>query len=404
MGSERAQVLSWTSCDVAIVGGGPSGLIAARDLANAGVRVIVFEEHPRIGAPVHCTGVLGLDAFDELELSRASILNTLHAARFVGASGSGVVIDAERVRAAVVDRAVFDDSLATEAVRAGAELVLGCRVVTIEPSSSAVCVRTDRGNVRARAVIVACGASYRFNRILGFGLPRVLAHTAQLEVPFGPMHHVEVHFGRRVAPGGFAWIVPFTRGSDTFARIGVLCDKDAASSFDAFSERIRELHGATSVGDPWPLPKLRVLPLAPVSRTVADRILVTGDAAGLVKPTTGGGIYYGLLTGRLAAEVLAERLATDALDARSLHAYEQRWRQRLGSEIRAGLSFRAVATRLSDRAIDALIDIARADGIVPLLKQTADFNWHAAAAKSLLRHPSVRRVLITGVRSRFSQT
>jgi geranylgeranyl reductase family protein len=389
---------------VAVVGGGPSGLIAARDLAGAGFRVVVLEEHSQIGSPVHCTGVLGLDAFDELELSRSSILNTLHAARFVGAGGSGVVIDAERVRAAVVDRTAFDESLASEARRAGAKLVLACRVVTIESVPAAVRVRTDRGDLRARSVIVACGASYRFNRMLGFGLPRVLAHTAQLEVPFAPMRHVEVHFGRRVAPGGFAWIVPFTRGQDAFARVGVLCDKDAGASFEAFAHRIRELHGTTIHGESWPSPKLRVLPLAPVSRTVADRILVTGDAAGLVKPTTGGGIYYGLLTGRLAAEVLSARLATDDLDARSLHAYEQRWRQRLGSEIRAGLSFRAVAARLSDRAVDALIDIARADGIVPLLKQTADFNWHAAAAKSLLSHPSFRRVLIAGVRSRFSQT
>jgi flavin-dependent dehydrogenase len=137
-----------------------------------------------------------------------------------------------------------------------------------------------------------------------------------------------------------------------------------------------------------------VLPLAPISRTVADRILVVGDAAGLVKPTTGGGIYYGLLTGRLAAEVLSEQLATDALRAKSLGAYEHRWRQRLGAEIRAGLAFRAVAARLSDRAIDALIDIARADGIIPLLKQTADFNWHGAAARSILRHPEFRRVVL----------
>ena len=67
----------------------------------------------------------------------------------------------------------------------------------------------------------------------------------------------------------------------------------------------------TGCREPWPAPRLRVLPLGPVSRTWTDRILAVGDAAGLVKPTTGGGIYYGLLTGHLAADVLAEALATD---------------------------------------------------------------------------------------------
>ena len=393
MGSEGPKVLSSPSCDVAVIGGGPSGLIAARDLAAAGFHAVVLEEHERIGAPVHCTGVLGLDAFDELELSRCSILNILRAARFVGADGTGVEVDAERVCAAVVDRARFDVSLAAAASAAGAEIAVGCRVVRIAPRAAAVALHTDRGELRARSVIVACGASYRFNRALGFGIPRVLAHSAQLEVIFPPMQHVEVHFGRRFAPAGFAWVVPFSRGSDTFARVGVLCDNNAAANFQTFSARIRQARDALPGHQPLPTPRLRVLPLAPVARTVADRILVGGDAAGLVKPTTGGGIYYGLLTGRLAAEVLAECLGHDSLDARRLSAYERRWRDRLGSEIRAGLAFRSVAARLSDRAIDALIDIARADGIIPLLKQTADFNWHGAAARSVLRHPSFRRAV-----------
>jgi digeranylgeranylglycerophospholipid reductase len=393
MGSERPQILSSSSCDVAIIGGGPSGLIAARDLAGKGCQAIVLEEHQHIGAPVHCTGVLGLDAFDELELSRVSILNVLHAARFVGADGSGVEVEAERVRAAIVDRAGFDASLAREASAAGAEIVAGCRVVRIDPRRETVIVHADAGELRARSVIIACGASYRFNRALGFGIPAVLAHSAQLEVPFPSMQHVEVHFGRQFAPGGFAWIVPFNRGSDTFARVGVLCDRNAEANFEAFFARIRQTVDSTMTS-PWPAPRLRVLPLAPVARTVADRILVVGDAAGLVKPTTGGGIYYGLLTGRLAAEVLTECLESDSLGARHLGAYERRWRQRLGSEIRAGLAFRSVAARLSDRAIDALIDIARADGIVPLLKQTADFNWHGTAARSVLRHPGFRRAVL----------
>ena len=81
--TERGHSKHAIDCDVVVVGGGPAGLIAARELASAGYSVRVLEEHDIIGAPVHCTGVLGLDAFDELHLSRRSIVGAADRARFV---------------------------------------------------------------------------------------------------------------------------------------------------------------------------------------------------------------------------------------------------------------------------------------------------------------------------------
>jgi flavin-dependent dehydrogenase len=338
--------------------------------------------------------VLGLDAFDELELSRNSIVGTAAAARFVSADGSSVTIEGGRIRAAVIDRAVFDGEIAAEAAAAGAEIRTGASVSVVDEDASGVTLCVGARTLRARAAILACGASYRLNRALGFGLPSEMVHSAQLEVAFPAQSHVEVHLGREIAPGGFAWVVPFQRAGRSCARIGLLCERGAAAAFRAFADRLRR-----TVGDlePWPSPRLKVLPLAPVPRTWSRRVLAVGDAAGLVKPTTGGGIYYGLLTGRLAAEVIGGTLHRDDFRRHALEEYERRWRARLGAEIRAGLAFRAIASRLGDRAIDALVELARIDGIVPLLKQTADFNWHGTAALSLLRHASFRRVVFKAI-------
>jgi len=139
---------------------------------------------------------------------------------------------------------------------------------------------------------------------------------------------------------------------------------------------------------------MRLLPLGPVNRTYGTRVLAAGDAAGLVKPTTGGGIYYSLLTGAMAASVLDARLADDRLLAGDLQPYERMWRDRMGAEIRIGLAFRTLASRLSDRAIHALLELARVDGLVPLLNEHADFNWHRGAALALLRNPSFRRIVL----------
>ena len=128
---------------------------------------------------------------------------------------------------------------------------------------------------------MACGASYRFNRRLGLGLPRLFAHTAQREVAFPEAQHVEVYLGRQIAAGGFGWLVPFRRGGQPHARIGVMCDSRARSAFKSLSHRIGERF---DVSPDWGEPRVKILPLAPVTRTWSERVLAVGDAAGLIKP------------------------------------------------------------------------------------------------------------------------
>jgi flavin-dependent dehydrogenase len=143
-----------------------------------------------------------------------------------------------------------------------------------------------------------------------------------------------------------------------------------------------------------------MLPLAPIERTYANRVLAVGDAAGLVKATTGGGIYYSLVSARLAATVLSHALHRDALDARTLSRYEDAWRRRLGPELRAQLSLRELADRLQDNDIDALFDLAQTNGIMPIVRRTARFNQHRNLIVSILKHPPARRLLFKELASR----
>jgi digeranylgeranylglycerophospholipid reductase len=383
------------SWDVIVVGAGPAGLMAARGLAAAGRAVLVVEEHDRIGYPVHCTGLVGVEAFDELSLPRAPIRAVVAGAAFHGPDANPVAVETDRIRAAVVDRGEFDAALAADASACGAELALATRVEHVGVDGAAVSLTTPaRGVLRARACVLACGASYRFNRALGLGVPSALVQSAQVELPFPAAPHVDVYLSRALAPGGFGWVVPFERDGMSWARMGLMCGDRVQDRFAALGALVWRERG---VAGPVPRPRLKALPLGPVGRTYTDRIVAVGDAAGLVKPTTGGGIYYSLLSGSLAAQVLDDALERDALGAASLARYEALWRQRLGPDIRAGVAFRKLAARLDDRAVRALLALARVDGLIPLLKDHGDFNWHRRAVIALFRHAGFRRAVFSSL-------
>ena len=378
--------------DVAIVGGGPGGLSAARRLAADGWSVTVFEEHDRVGTPVHCTGVLAEDVFASMNLPREAMLNPLSTVRFVAPAGHSFDYTTATTEAVVIDREVFDAALARNAEAAGAEIVRGGRVTAIDITSDRVSLTLpDRQPIEARAVVLACGANYAFQKRLGLGMPSTFLQSAQIELPAERPGDVEIHFGSEIAPKGFAWAVPVRRTSGTFARIGVMAEGDAGLYFSRMLERVRERWAVSMSGTLSP--RRRMLPLASVKRTYADRVLAVGDAAGLVKPTTGGGIYYSVVSGEIAAEVLGKGLAAGDLSASALREYEGCWRGRFQSEFTAQLALRFVAQRMRDADIDALFSLATTDGILPIVRQSARFNRHRDFILALLKHQPARRAL-----------
>jgi digeranylgeranylglycerophospholipid reductase len=386
--------MSALQIDVLVVGGGPAGLYSAECLARRGISTLVCEEHSSIGDPVHCTGILANDSFDDLDLPRDATLNTLTTAQFVAPSGQRIPYSTASPLAAVIDRVAFDQALARRARAAGAEIRLGTRVSVVENGPASVRALVGDNWITARLLIMACGANYAFQRRFGLGLPRSYLHTAQRELVARHTGDVELHFGHDIAPGGFAWAVPIVRDSGAYVRVGVMTASDPLGGYSRMLARVAEKWGIEDTHEP---PRQKILPLGAIDRTYADRTLVIGDAAGLVKPTTGGGIHYSILSAKLAARVAVGALENDRLDAEALAAYERAWRDKLGEEFAEQRSLRDLVTRLSDREIDSFFELARTDGIMPIVRKTAQFNHHRHLIRALLRHPPARKILFRSI-------
>ncbi|MBA7683643.1 hypothetical protein ES703_92017 [subsurface metagenome] len=135
-------------------------------------------------------------------------------------------------------------------------------------------------------------------------------------------------------------------------------------------------------------PSYRPIPLKPLPRTYSRRVVVVGDAAGQVKPTTGGGIYFGLLCADIAVNNLHRALKIDNLSAKNLANYEREWKKKLGRELKICYYARKFYEHLSDRQIERIFDIIKSRGIDEALLKEKDlaFDWHGEVILRLLGH------------------
>lgn len=376
--------------DIVVVGAGPAGLTAARHLAERGRHVAVLEEHEQIGSPVNCSGVLGVEAFERFDLPTELIRHTLSSLEFVSPRGLRWEFETANALAHVVVRGELDRHLGTRTLESGADVLLGRRVTSVDVVADGVDVGVSEGDLtrslRCRAVVLATGAGMPLLKKLGFdGVPsRVLGVQTELALP---ARQVEVYLGRKWAPEGFAWVVPLGQGR---AKVGLLCRRDGPKTLRRFLARGDLADRAE--GAPGPI-QCSVLPLGFLRRSFADRILIVGEAAGHIKATTCGGIYYGMLTAELAGEILDSSLATDRLDAATLGIYERRWRELLQREIETGMKLRRSFELMSDWGIERLMWLARRDKVVRLIQENANFDWHRGLIDAVLRHGTVGRIL-----------
>jgi len=380
--------------DLAIVGGGPAGLLTARRCAEAGLEVLLLEEHARVGEPVHCTGIISAETAALAKIPDEIVLGRLQRARLVSPVGAACEVRwtaSGNEEILVVDRGRFDRGLAEQTQRAGAVIRAGARVDGVEVGSHGVTLDVGGQRISARACVLACGVSYRLHRQLGFGLPAQVVHTAQVEVDADPSEAVELYFGRQVAPDGFIWAVPIRRGDRPGLKIGALARGDAGAHLSRFIERPKVRARLRSA--PGRLIR-RLLPLEPAPQTACDRVLLVGDAGGFTKPTTGGGIYYSLLTASLAADTLIEGFQADRLDAEFLARYESRWATELGADLRVSAWLRQFLTRCRDAEIDGLVRALASDSVQSVIRRTARFNRHRDVILALLREKGIASLLL----------
>ncbi len=377
--------------DVAVIGAGPVGSRVASQLASLGYHVVVLDKKAGLDGPVCCTGIIGQECADSLSLEKDVVFRQANSARLFSPSGKEVSVWRPEPQATIIDRPAFNAAMAARAQNMGAELRVNNPVSGLIVDENGASLKlADGDKIVSRAVVVAAGFAAKITGIPDSGKARDFIMGAQAELETAGVDEVELYFGDGVAPGFFAWLAPTAPNK---ALVGLLSRRRPVYYLRKLLGRLRSegrilsadvamTHGG--------------IPLQPPGKTSGERTLVVGTAAGQVKPTTGGGIYYGLLCADIAAKHLGWGLKSGDLSAAALSGYQRDWHKLLGKELRTGYMARKLYDHLNDRQLDYIFDIITSTGIDEDILKADDFSfdWHSKIVMRLLGDKAFLRALM----------
>jgi len=382
--------------NVVIIGAGPAGSYTARQLATLGIKTDVYEEHSEIGSPSHCAGhisIHSLKKFGYYPLPNGIVENTFNAANFYSPSGTKFSIHLKKPVTCVLNRTKFDQYIADQAKQAGAIFHVGSTVQSLRIENNYVkgVSLQDNTIVPAKITIDAEGISSRILRQTKLaGLDRkgiVYAIETEIDqVHDVEPHAVEVYMGSS-APGFYAWLIPRTDGT---AKIGIATNQ---GNPQIYLKNLMTKH---------PIAKKQVknakilktayhaIPLSgPISRAYNNGFLAVGDVASQVKPTTGGGVIFGLTCGKIAADVVKSALGLDDVSAKTLSAYQKRCDAVLKFDVTFMLRIRRFLNSLSDERWDSVLRFCNRFGMSEALSDVEEIDYQGRMMMHIAAKPAM---------------
>jgi digeranylgeranylglycerophospholipid reductase len=379
--------------DVIVVGGGPVGSYVARGLAGVGYSVEVFEKGTKNNEKICCTGIVSKKCYQSFLPDKNLVLKNGRSARVYSPSGKVIHLHHEEDQAYVINRTALDSIMASEAITAGAKYYQNCIVKKIDVRDDGVRVEISREDEtltsEAKMVVIATGFGARLFRKNGFGQADNYAVGAQIEVKHRDISEIEIYTGRQVAPGFFGWLVPVDSKK---ALVGLMARRNPDLYLKRLLSLLKEQGKIDINGD---RPSYRGITLQPPKRTYGNRFIVVGDAAGQVKPLTGGGIYYGLMCAEIAVNNLKKALYENDFQSVKLAKYEKEWKRKLGKEINICRWTHKIYERLSDSQLDKVFNITTSHEIDKNLLASGelDFDYHSKVIRKLIGFQTLSRLL-----------
>ena len=375
--------------DVAVVGAGPVGSTFARIMAEKGFEVAILEKKKEIGVPLQCAGLVGKRIKEVNVLPNEFIINSVHGGFLHSPEDTVLSVSKEKPEAYVLDRVKYDQFLAHLAEDSGAEILLNHGVEKIDSVNGVINLKNkEKTKISAGVVVGADGhssiVSSTFNPLAeSFQAAQYLIDVGEKRFQTNFVH---LYVDSRVSPG-FLWVIPL---SESTARVGLFADANYQQLTIILNELLNkrsELRGATILKKYY-----GVIPRHdPHKQLVKDRVILLGDAASQVKPTTGGGLIMGFTSAEIASKAVSKALESD--NAEILTDYNKQYQERFKKELKVQLMVHKIFKSLNDDNLEYMFQKLKQEGAEDIISHYGDMDTQSTLVKEMFKRGIIFSIL-----------
>lgn len=390
--------------DVIVVGAGPAGLYAARELAKNGRKVLCVDKKQEIGVPKQCGEGLSLRYFKELDIKvdKKYCTQEINGACLYTPSEKVIDIDFGKVSGYILERKSFEKELAKEAALAGAEIRVMSPVVEVKRENGKVRVKTAGlfNEENTCDLIFACDGPQSFTAgklglnvqldsydiDSGFQYEMAGINYEKYKIKRNMLH---IYFGNEIAKRGYCWIFPKGESANVGIGIGANVKGSAREYLDAWIKG-KEMFKGTSIIEV----NSGVIPVGGLLDALHDdNLLVCGDAARQVNPVHGGGIGAAMEAANIAVQVAEKAFKKKDFSKEILKEYTETWYKGTGAKFRKLIKVRHMLEQFTDADFEILGKAINGDDVLKIaegeLPQAA-----AIISKKLLTNPGLMKIML----------
>ena len=385
--------------DSIVVGAGPIGGYLSKKLNDYGHSVLLLEEHDEIGRPFQCAGLVNPAAMETIGLE-SSILTSIWGANIHSPNGKRVSIGDPKVpRTFSVCRKIFDEAVVMQSIATGTEIMLSTKPVSASIENEYVEVNIDGPNgsetVRCKLLCGADGAHSWVRRKFRMGNPTETMIGFQIEVTgySGDDGMLDMYTGASIAPGFFSWAIP--TGETTRLGTWTKASLMGGTSSEEFMSRLMEDKNLNSrFTDCSEVARFcGPVPSGIVRRPMRERVALFGDAAGICKPTTGGGIGPGFKQVDMLVPLLSNAISENDLGEVRMKALSSKLKQMKRDQRKKRALRDAFLTEMNDSELEDIFSVWARPEVTDLINEFGDIENPIPLGVKMLREvPEFRRL------------